>query len=217
MISIAIYNDIMISSAMTQTVESQKKKTTSRIPTEKVVNGVDVEKLYETTGAIRQNPSIAKFNFRAQNHWNGGGHNTTTINEFDGALQTHKRNQPFVFQKDEPPVLLGTDQGANPVEYLLTALAGCLTTSSVYHAAARGIKIDQVEASLAGDLDLQGFLGMSDKVRNGYENIKVKFKVKGGDASEETLKELVEIAQQRSPVFDIVSHPTPVCVSLAED
>jgi uncharacterized OsmC-like protein len=205
----------MISAIMTQLIESQKE-TTSRIPTEKVVNGVNVEKLYETMGVIRHNPEIAKFNFRAQNHWNSGGHNTTTINEFDGACQTHKRSQPFVFQKDEPPVLLGTDQGANPVEYLLTALAGCLTTSLVYHAAARGIKIDQVEASLAGDLDLQGFLGMSDKVRNGYENIKVKFKVKG-NASEETLRELVEIAQQRSPVFDIVSHPTPVCVSLAED
>lgn len=200
---------------MTQIIESQKE-TASGIQSEKVVNGVDVEKLYETMGAIRQNPSIAKFNFRAQNRWISGGHNTTTINEFDGALQTHKRSQPFVFQKDEPPVLLGTDQGANPVEYLLTALAGCLTTSLVYHAAARGIKIDQVEATFAGDLDIQGFLGMSDKVRNGYENIKVKFKVKG-DASEETLRELVEMAQQRSPVFDMVSHPTPVCVSLAED
>lgn len=200
---------------MTQTIKNQKE-TTSRIPTEKVVNGVDVEKLYETMGAIRQNPSIAKFNFRAQNRWISGGHNTTTINEFDGALQTHKRSQPFVFEKDEPPVLLGTDQGANPVEYLLTALAGCLTTSLVYHAAARGIKIDEVEATFAGDLDIHGFLGMSDKVRNGYENIKVKFKVKG-DASEETLRELVEIAQQRSPVFDIVSHPTQVCVSLEED
>ena len=205
----------MISFGMTQIIKSQKE-TASGIQSEKVVNGVDVEKLYETMGAIRQNPSIAKFNFRAQNRWISGGHNTTTINEFDGALQTHKRSQPFVFQKDEPPVLLGTDQGANPVEYLLTALAGCLTTSLVYHAAARGIKIDQVEATFAGDLDLQGFLGMSDKVRNGYENVKVKFKVKG-DASEETLRELVEIAQQRSPVFDIVSHPTPVCVSLAED
>lgn len=201
---------------MTQIIESQKETTTSGIPTEKVVNGVDVEKLYETMGAIRQNSDIAKFNFRAQNRWISGGHNTTTINEFDGALQTHKRNQPFVFQKDEPPVLLGTDQGANPVEYLLTALAGCLTTSLVYHAAARGIKIDQVEATFAGDLDIQGFLGMSDKVRNGYESIQVKFKVKG-DASEETLRELVEIAQQRSPVFDIVSHPTQVCVSLEED
>lgn len=215
MISISIYNDIMISFGMTQIIKSQKE-TTSRIPTEKVVNGVDVEKLYETIGAIGHNPAIAKFNFRAQNRWISGGHNTTTINEFDGALQTHKRSQPFVFQKDEPPVLLGTDQGANPVEYLLTGLAGCLTTSLVYHAAARGIRIDQVEATLSGDLDIQGFLGMSDKVRNGYENIKVKFKVKG-DASEETLRELVEIAQQRSPVFDIVSHPTPVCVSLTED
>ncbi len=142
---------------MTQIIKSQKE-TTPRIPTEKVVNGVDVEKLYETMGAIKHNPSIAKFNFRAQNRWISGGHNTTTINEFDGALQTHKRNHPFVFQKDEPPVLLGTDQGANPVEYLLTALAGCLTTSLVYHAAARGIKIDQVEATFAGDLDIQGFL-----------------------------------------------------------
>jgi uncharacterized OsmC-like protein len=200
---------------MTQTIESQKE-TTSRIPTEKVVNGVDIEKLYETMGAIRQNSSIAKFNFRAENRWNSGGHNTTTINEFDGACQTHRRSKPFVFQKDEPPVLLGTDKGANPVEYLLAALAGCLTTSLVYHAAARGIKIDQVEATLAGDLDIQGILGMSDKVRNGYESIQVKFKVKG-DASQETLRELVEIAQQRSPVFDIVSHPTPVHVSLAED
>ena len=200
---------------MNQIIKSQKE-TASGIQSEKVVNGEDVEKLYETMGAIRQNPSIAKFNFRAQNRWISGGHNTTTINEFDGALQTHKRSQPFVFQKDEPPVLLGTDKGANPVEYLLTALAGCLTTSLVYHAAARGIKIDQVEATFAGDLDLQGFLGMSDKVRNGYENIKVKFKVKG-DVPKETLRELVQIAQQRSPVFDIVSHPTPVHVSLVEE
>jgi uncharacterized OsmC-like protein len=167
-------------------------------------------------GAIRDNPAIAKFNFRAQNRWINGRHNTTTINEFDGACQTHRRSQPFVFEKDEPPVLLGTDQGANPVEYLLAGLAGCLTTSLVNHAAGRGIKIDQVEATLGGDLDVQGILGMSDKVRNGYESIQVKFKVKG-DAPEETLRELVEIAQQRSPVFDIVSHPTPVHVGLAED
>ncbi len=111
---------------------------------------------------------------------------------------------------------MGTDKGANPVEYLLAALAGCLTTSLVYHAAARGIKIDKVEATLGGDLDIQGILGMSDKVRNGYESIQVKFKVQG-DAPQETLRELVEIAQQRSPVFDIVSHPTPIRVSLAED
>lgn len=204
----------MISAIMTQTTKSQEA--TTKISDEKVVNGVDVKKLYETMGAIRHNPAIAKFNFRAQNSWVSGGHNTTTINEFDGACQTHRRSQPFVFEKDEPPVLLGTDQGANPVEYLLAGLAGCLTTSLVYHAAARGIKIYKVEATLSGDLDIQGILGMSDKVRNGYESIQVKFKVKG-DAPKETLRELVQIAQQRSPVFDIVSHPTPVHVSLAED
>jgi uncharacterized OsmC-like protein len=203
----------MISLLMTQ-IESQK--VTPRNSAEKVVNGVDVEKLYETMGAITRNPDIAKFNFRAQNSWVSGGHNTTIINEFDGACQTHRRSRPFVFEKDEPPVLLGTNKGANPVEYLLAGLAGCLTTSLVYHAAARGIKIDQVEATLSGDLDIQGILGMSDKVRNGYESIQVKFKVKG-DAPKETLRELVQIAQQRSPVFDIVSHPTPVHVSLAED
>ncbi len=202
---------------MTQiTYNNANSQTDTGISNEKVVNGVNVEKLYETMAAIKQNPTIAKFNFRAQNRWISGGHNTATINEFDGALQTHKRSKPFVFEKDEPPVLLGTDKGANPVEYLLASLAGCLTTSLVYHAAARGIKIDQVEATFAGDLDIQGFLGMSDKVRNGYESIQVKFKVKG-DAPKETLKELVEIAQQRSPVFDMVSHPTPVHVSLAED
>jgi uncharacterized OsmC-like protein len=215
MISITIYNDIMISLSMNQITESQQE-TTTKISNEKVVNGVNVEKLYETMGAIRHNPEIARFNFRAQNRWVSGGHNTTTINEFDGACKTHKRSKPFVFEKDEPPVLLGTDKGANPVEYLLAGLAGCLTTSLVYHAAARGISIDQVEATLSGNLDIQGILGMSDKVRNGYESIQVKFKVKG-DAPKETLRELVEIAQQRSPVFDIVSHSTPVHVSLAED
>lgn len=101
--------------------------------------------------------------------------------------------------------------------YLLTRdEGGCLTTRLIYHAAGRGIKIDQVEATLGSDLDVQEILGMSDKVRNGYESIQVKFKVKG-DAPEETLGELVEIAQQRSPVFDIVLHPTPVHVGLAED
>jgi uncharacterized OsmC-like protein len=108
---------------------------------------------------------------------------------------------------------LGTDQGANPVEYALATLNGCLTTSLIYHAAAQGIKIDEVESTLSGDLDLQGFLGMSEKVRNGYEKIKVSFRVKS-DAPSEKIRELVDLAQKRLPVFDIVSHPTPVEASL---
>ncbi|MDQ4056949.1 MAG: OsmC family protein, partial [Thermoproteota archaeon] len=123
------------------------------------------------------------------------------------------RSQPFEFEKDEPPVLLGEDHGANPVEYALAALNDCLTTSLIYHAAAKGIKIDEVESTLAGDLDLHGFLGLNENVRNGYEKIQVTFKIKA-DAPEEKLGELVEIAQKRSPVFDIISHPTPVEVSM---
>jgi uncharacterized OsmC-like protein len=180
---------------------------------EKVVNGVSVTKLFETIGAIQGNPTIANFNFRAKGRWVNGAHNQTTINDFYGACQTHSRSQPFVFEKDEPPVLLGEDHGANPVEYALAALNGCLTTSLIYHAAAQGIKIDEVESTLSGDVDLHGFLGLDENVRNGYEKIKVTFKIKS-DAPEQKLRELVELAQNRSPVFDIVSHPTPVEVSM---
>ena len=197
----------MLAIYMTQTGQSNK------IENEKIVNGVNVTNLFGAINAITDNPNISKFNFRAKGQWINGGHNQTVINEFDGACQTHTRNQPFVFDKDEPPVLLGRDHGANPVEYALAALNGCLTTTLVYHAAAQGIKIEEVESILSGDLDIQGLLGMSDKVRNGYEKIKVTFKVKA-DAPEEKVKELVDIAQKRSPVFDIISHPTPVEVSL---
>ena len=123
---------------------------------------------------------------------------------------------PFVMEADDPAVLLGEDHGANPVDYVMAALASCLTTSLVYHAAAQGIKIESVESSYEGELDLHGFLGLSDKVRNGYENLNVTFKIKA-DAPEEKLRELVELAQRRSPVFDIVSNPVPVTVQLATE
>ena len=142
----------------------------------------------------------------------GGGHNRSTIQGFYGAGQEDtSRKSTFVMDNDEPDVLLGTDQGANPVEYVLHALAGCLTTSLVYHAAAKGIRIDAVESRLEGDLDLRGFLGMSDEVRNGYDNVRVTFRIKA-DASEEQLQELCKLAQKRSPVFDIVTNAVPVTV-----
>jgi uncharacterized OsmC-like protein len=182
---------------------------------QKIVNGVNVSKLFETVGVIKEKPDIAKFNFKAKGRWINGGHNRTTINEFYGACQNFKRSESFVFEKDEPPVLLGEDHGANPVEYVFAALDGCLTTSLIYHAAAQGIKIDEVETSFSGNLDLHGFLGLNENIRNGYEKIKVEFKIKA-DAPKEKLQELVQLAQKRSPVFDIVSHPTPVEVSLEE-
>lgn len=178
------------------------------------LNGVNVDELFKTVETVKNNVSIAKFRFRADNTWIDGGHNRTSIRNFYGAGgEDTSRKTPFILDADEPKVLLGTDRGANPVEYVLTALAGCLTTSLVYHAAARGIAIEEVESHLEGDLDLRGFLGISEEVRNGYDNIRVSFKIKA-DASEEQLRELVELAQKRSPVFDIVSHPVPVNVEL---
>ncbi len=191
----------------------QKKQEENKMADQKIINGVNVDQLLDTVNAVKDKAEIAKFKFRARNRWVNGGHNRTTVNDFDGACQTHERKEPFVFEEDEPPVLLGEDKGANPVEYALAALAGCLTTSLVYHAAAKGIRVDEVESSLEGSLDLHGFLGLSESIRNGYESIKVTFKVKA-DAPEETLKELVELAQKRSPVFDIISNPVPVSVEL---
>lgn len=178
------------------------------------INGVNVEELFKTVDAVKKTAAIAKFRFRADNTWIEGGHNRTSIRNFYGAGEEDtSRKTPFILDADEPKVLLGTDRGANPVEYVLTALAGCLTTSLVYHAAARGIAVEEVESHLEGDLDLRGFLGISEEVRNGYENIRVTFKIKA-DATKEQLRELVQLAQKRSPVFDIVSHPVPVSVEL---
>lgn len=174
------------------------------------INGVNVDRLQTTLGAIQENPSLSKFQFRATNRWVYGGHNQTTIQEFYGAGQEDtSRTKPFVFDADEPPVLLGEDKGANPVEFVLHALASCLTTSMVYHAAAQGIRIEEVTSHLEGDLDLQGFLGLSPTIRNGYQNIRVRLTVKS-EASAEKLRELCS----RSPVFDIVSNPVPVNVTV---
>ena len=181
------------------------------------INGVGVDQLFSTIKAIKENPGLAKFEFRANNQWINGGHNRTSIKDFYGAGQEDTtRKRTFVFDNDEPVTLLGEDNGANPVEFVLHALAGCLTTSLVYHAAAQGVRIDAVESKFEGDLDLRGFLGMNEDVRNGYENIRVTFKIKA-DAPEEKLKELCELAQKRSPVFDIVTNRVPVNVQLKMD
>jgi uncharacterized OsmC-like protein len=177
-------------------------------------NGVDVDRLFGTIGAIKDTPALAAFKFRARNQWIKGGHNRSSVQGFYGAGQEDRtRKGPFAIDNDEPDVLLGSDLAANPVENVLHSLAGCLTTSLVYHAAARGIAIDEVESNLEGDLDLRGFLGMSDKVRNGYEGIRVTFKIKSS-APPEQLAELCTIAQQRSPVFDIITNKVPVTVTL---
>ncbi len=174
------------------------------------INGVDVERMGATVQAVQKNHDLAAFKFRATNQWFNGGHNRSTIKSFYGAGQEDTvRTKPFVLDADEPPVLLGEDQGANPAEYVLHALAACLTTSMVYHAAARGIRIESMVSTLEGDLDLQGFLGLSDQVRPGYKNIRARFTVKS-DASPEQLRELAKF----SPVHDIISNPVPVTIDI---
>lgn len=175
------------------------------------MNGVDVDALFGTIDAIKDNASIAKFKFQARNRWEGGGMNRTTIDEFYGACETQMHAEPFVFAADEPPLLLGKDAGANPVEFLLTGLAACVTTAIAYHGAARGIRITSLSSELEGDLDLHGFLGMSESVRAGYQKIQMKFRIEG-DASREELVDLVQSVKHLSPVYDVVSKSVPIAV-----
>jgi uncharacterized OsmC-like protein len=177
---------------------------------EKILNGVDVEAVENTVKAIQEKPDLAKFKFRATNRWINGGHNRSTINPYYGAFEEHSRSTPFVLDADEPPILAGEDHGANPVEYLLHALAGCLTTTLVYHAALRGIHLEEVESELEGDIDLRGFLGLSNEVRRGFEKIRVKFRVKTDVGNLEKLKALSKL----SAVFDVTSNGTNVDVQI---
>jgi len=195
--------------------DQNKPQELSDMQEQKIVNGVNVTQLFDTMDAIRETPAISEFVFRSENRWIDGGHNRSNIKGFYGACQEDTtRTVPFVLDNDEAAILLGTDKGANPVEYVLHALCGCLTTSLIYHAAARGIRVDAVESRCEGDLDLQGFLGMSDTIRNGYRQIRVVFNVQA-DAPREVVEGLVQVAQERSPVFDIVSKSVPVSVRLA--
>ena len=175
-----------------------------------VLNGIDVIEYQNTVQAVKVDPKLAKFQFRARNKWETGGYNQTTTKGFYGAGEEQgTQDRTFVLEADEPPVLLGEDRTANPVEYLLHALASCLTSTIIYKAAARGITIDSVESTLEGDLDARAFLEVSNDERKGYQNIRVTFKVKT-DASPEVLKECAEF----SPVLDVVTHGTPVSLQI---
>jgi len=177
-----------------------------------VINGLDREKFFQTLDQLKARPVNAKFKFRLTNQWLDCGHNRSTVRTFSGAGGDHEHAVTFQMDADEPPLLLGQDKGANPVEHLLNALAACVTTSLVYHAAAKGIALEEVESSLEGDIDLQGFLGLDKNVRPGYQEIRMKFKIKS-DASDEVLQELVAFAPHLSPVFDSVTKGVSVKVT----
>ena len=182
---------------------------------ETVRNGVDTAQMYGTLDALNANPELGVFQFRASNRWLGGAHNRSTIRSFYGAGQEDdSRAEAFSIDAGEPAVLLGVDTGPNPAEALLHALAACLTTTLVYVAAARKVRLTEVESTLEGDMDVRGCLGISDEVRNGFEQIRVTFTIEG-DAPEAKLREVLERAQARSAVFDMVSNGVPTTVELA--
>jgi len=178
-----------------------------------IVNGVDVDRLAGTIEHISADPTLADFQFRAHNRWIDGGHNRTTIKGFYGAGQEDaSRTEPFVLDADEPPLLLGQNKGPNAGEYLLQALAACLTGTIVYHAAARGIVLDGLECTIEGEADLQGFLGLDETVRPGFQQIRVAFEATG-DFDDDQLAELAQLASY-SPVRDTVSNPVPVAIEV---
>jgi len=175
-------------------------------------NGVDTATLFATLDAVRETPQIATFQFRATNRWVSGTHNRSTLHGFYGAMQEMEHRQPFVFDADHPAVLVGTDNGPTPVEYLLHALAACLTAGIANIAAARGVKLDSVESTVEGDIDLNGILGLSNDVRNGYERIRISFTLRGDDP--EKLAKVVEQSRKRSAVFDVLTNGVPVDISV---
>jgi uncharacterized OsmC-like protein len=175
-------------------------------------NGVDTATLFATLDAVKANPEIAKFQFRATNKWVSGTHNRSTIHGFHGAMQEMTHQQPFSYDADHPAVLVGGDNGPTPVEFVLHALAACLTAGLANIAAARGVNLEEVESTVEGDIDLLGILGLSADVRNGYQQIKVSFKLRGDDPAK--LRQVVEQSRQRSAVYDIVTNGVPVSIEV---
>ena len=174
------------------------------------LNGMDVDQAMATIRAISDDPEIARFRFRARNRWITGGENRSTIKDFYGAkAEDTSRAEAWEFTNGEPPVLLGHNEGANPVEFLLNALAGCVTTTFVLHAMARGIKVNTLATELEGDIDLHGLLGMNDAVNPGYEEIRIRMQV-DADCSDAALADLMAYAQAHSPVCNTICRPVPV-------
>ncbi|MEV4702418.1 OsmC family protein [Actinoplanes sp. NPDC049316] len=176
-------------------------------------NGVDTTALFATIDAVKAAPSAAHFQFRAENEWLTGTHSRTTIDGFFGVGEERSHERSFVLDADHPAVLVGQDNGPAPVEHLLHALAACLTAGLVNVAAARGIRLGEVRAHVAGDIDLNGILGLDPAIRNGFRSISVRFTVKG-DAPADVLRALVEQSRSRSAVFDVITNRVPVTIDV---
>ena len=189
-------------------VQTSEPKVRAAVP----MNGVDTPTLFATLDAVKGQPDLAKFQFRATNTWLAGTHSRTRLETFSGAGGEHLHTGEVQFDADHPKVLVGQDHAPTPVEFLLHALAACLTSGIGNIAAARGVKLTEVESTVEGDIDLLGLLGLSKEVRNGYRQIRVNFRIKG-DAPPETLCKIVEQSKARSAVYDVLTNGTAVEVS----
>jgi uncharacterized OsmC-like protein len=175
-----------------------------------VVNGVDTTALGQTVAAIQGDAGVAKFEFRARNQLVTGGLNRSEIHQFFGARSEHRTDQqPFVLHNDEPPVLLSEDRAPNPVEYVIQALLGCMTTTTNYKAAAMGLEIESIRSEIAGDLDLRGMLGLDPDVRPGFQELRATLRVKT-KGPREPIAELF----RSSPVYDTLARPVPIKVNV---
>jgi uncharacterized OsmC-like protein len=179
-----------------------------------VRNGVDTAALFATIDAVKGNNEIAKFQFRATNKWISGTHNQSTIHGFYGAGQEMEHANVSSIDADHPAVLVGTDCAPTPVEYVLHALAACLTAGIANVAAARKVNLTEVESTVEGTIDLLGILGLDDTVRNGYQGIKISFRLKGDDPAK--LRQVVEQSRDRSAVYDVVTNGVPVAIEIDE-
>ncbi|MDT0557403.1 OsmC family protein [Ichthyenterobacterium sp. W332] len=183
------------------------------ITTANIKNGVNVDQLVETIEHVQAQPELAKFKFRAKNNWINGGHCVSSIKSFYGVgAEDTSRQETFTMECSHPNVLLGEDEAATPPEVLLHSLGSCLTGAMVYHAAANGATIESASSSLEGGCDLHGFLGLDPEVRMGFDGITFKLKVKS-DASVEQLENFAKF----SPVFDMITNPTPISIEIVKD
>jgi uncharacterized OsmC-like protein len=176
-------------------------------------NGVNTPALLATINAVKETPALAKFRFRASSRWISGTYSESQVESFNGAGGEHTHRTQFTYGADHPAVLVGEDRGPTPIEFLLHGLAACITAGIGNIAAARGVTLTSVESRVEGDIDLQGILGISDQVRNGYERIRIVVDI-AGDAPPEKLRQIVEQSRARSAVFDVLTNGVPVDVSV---
>ncbi len=179
-----------------------------------VANGVNVQALLDAREVLKDSPEAAQFVWRATSKWQNGVHSTSTVKEFYGLGQEQSHQTEAVFDADHPAVFAAEDNGITPIEYLLVGLASCLTAGVASVAQNRGIQLRSVEATLEGEHDIRGILGVDADVRNGFNDIKVTFNI-DADASKQDIEALVAQSQKRSAVFDALTNPTNVTVEVA--